>query len=66
MDEGVDVHSVTISRKYQVVIPRSVREALNLSPGRKMQIVEYDGRLELLPERDVKEFRNNGDKTKQS
>jgi AbrB family looped-hinge helix DNA binding protein len=49
--------SVTISPKYQVVIPKTVREALNLRPGQKMQILEYAGRIELIPERDIKELR---------
>ena len=49
--------SVTVSPKYQVVIPKTVREALKLQPGQKMQVVEYDGRIELIPERDIKELR---------
>ncbi|HEY9160127.1 MAG TPA: AbrB/MazE/SpoVT family DNA-binding domain-containing protein [Desulfomonilia bacterium] len=48
---------VTVSPKYQVVIPKTVREALKLQPGQKMQIVEYAGRIELIPERDIKELR---------
>jgi len=48
---------VTVSPKYQIVIPKTVREALNLRPGQKMQIVEYGGRIELIPERDIKELR---------
>jgi len=48
---------VTVSPKYQVVIPKSVREALHIRPGQKMQVVEYDGRLELIPERDISELR---------
>jgi hypothetical protein len=34
-----------------------VREALRLRPGQKMQVVEYGGRIELIPERDIKELR---------
>jgi AbrB family looped-hinge helix DNA binding protein len=49
--------SVTVSPKYQVVIPKSVRESLNLHPGQKMQVLEYEGRIELIPERDIKELR---------
>jgi AbrB family looped-hinge helix DNA binding protein len=49
--------SVTVSPKYQVVIPKAVREALNLRPGQRMQVVEYAGRIELIPERDIKELR---------
>ena len=48
---------VTVSPKYQIVIPKTVREALKLRPGQKMQIVEYVGRIELIPERDIKELR---------
>ncbi len=51
------MQSVIISPKYQVVIPKTVREALNLRPGQKMQVVEYAGRIELIPERDIKELR---------
>jgi len=51
------MHTVTVSPKYQVVIPKAVRQALHLRPGQKMQLVEYDGRIELIPERHVKELR---------
>jgi hypothetical protein len=30
---------------------------MNLRPGQKMQVVEYAGRIELIPERDIKELR---------
>jgi AbrB family looped-hinge helix DNA binding protein len=51
------MQSVTVSPKYQVVIPKLIREALNLRPGQKMQVIEYAGRIELIPERDIKELR---------
>ena len=51
------MQSVTVSPKYQVVIPKTVREALKLHPGQKLQLVEYAGRIELIPERDIKELR---------
>lgn len=51
------MQSVTVSPKYQIVIPKTVREALNLRPGQKMQVVVYAGRIELIPERDIKELR---------
>jgi len=51
------MQTVTVSPKYQIVIPKAVREALHLRPGQKMQVVEYDGRIELTPERDIKDLR---------
>ena len=43
------METVTLSSKYQVVIPRSVRTRLGLRPGMKLQVVEYNGRVEFLP-----------------
>lgn len=51
------MQSVTVSPKFQVVIPRPVRDHLNVLPGQKMQVVEYEGRIELIPERDISELR---------
>ncbi len=51
------MQTVTVSPKYQVVIPRAIRESLHLRPGQKMQVVEYNGRIELIPERDIAELR---------
>ncbi len=51
------MQAVTVSPKYQVVIPRNVRDNLHLQPGQKLQVVEYDGRIELVPDRPVKELR---------
>lgn len=51
------MQSVILSPKYQVVIPRPVRRTLNLRPGQKMQVVEYEGRVELIPDRDIAELR---------
>lgn len=51
------MQTVTVSPKYQVVIPKTVRKALKLRPGQKMQVIEYAGRIELIPERDIKELR---------
>ncbi len=40
---------VTISTRYQVVIPRDVRERLELKPGQKLQALPFKGRVELIP-----------------
>ena len=41
--------SVTVSPKFQVVIPQAVREQLHIEAGRKLQVIAYDNRIELLP-----------------
>jgi AbrB family looped-hinge helix DNA binding protein len=39
------MEKVTISPKFQVVIPRSVRERLNLKPGQQVQVIPYENRI---------------------
>jgi AbrB family looped-hinge helix DNA binding protein len=51
------MQTVTVSPKYQVVIPKNIRDALKLKPGQKMRVIEYDGRIELIPDRDIAELR---------
>ena len=51
------MQSVTVSPKFQVVIPKSIRDTLRLRPGQKMQIIEFEGRIELIPEIPIKELR---------
>ncbi len=51
------MHTVTLSPKFQIVIPQAVREALELKPGEKFQVVSYDGRIELIPVRAMKQAR---------
>ena len=48
---------VTVSPKYQVVIPLSVRRSLGLKPGQKVQVILYEGRIELIPLRPAKTMR---------
>lgn len=49
--------TVTLSPKYQVVIPLAVREALHLSPGEKLRVMRYQDRVELIPVRPVRQMR---------
>ncbi|MGD8241752.1 MAG: AbrB/MazE/SpoVT family DNA-binding domain-containing protein [Desulfobacterales bacterium] len=51
------MQTVTVSPKYQVVIPKNIRDALQLKPGQKMRVIEYDGRIEMIPDRDISELR---------
>lgn len=49
--------TVTVSPKFQVVIPKALRERLKLRPGQKLLIYEQDGSLHLEPPRPVTELR---------
>ncbi len=49
--------TVTISPKYQIVIPREVRESLGLKPGEKIQVFQFEDRIELIPVKDLKKMR---------
>ncbi len=51
------MQTVTVSPKYQVVIPKKIRDTLQLKPGQKMRVIEYDGRIEMIPDRDISELR---------
>ena len=51
------MQTVTVSPKYQVVIPKNIRDALKLRPGQKIRMIEYYGRIELIPDRDISELR---------
>ena len=49
--------TVKVSPKYQVVIPRDVRERLGIKAGEDVQIFLYDGRIEFVPVRKAREMR---------
>lgn len=51
------MEQATISTKYQVVIPKVVREKLGIKPGQKVQVIPYMGRIEMIPVRNIKESR---------
>jgi len=48
---------VTLSSKYQIVIPQDVRKKMNLKPGQKIVVTEKDGVIQLTPQRPIKETR---------
>jgi AbrB family looped-hinge helix DNA binding protein len=49
--------TVTVSPKFQIVIPKELREKLKLRPGQKLQIYELEGSLRLEPPRPITELR---------
>lgn len=51
------METVTISPKYQVVIPKRLRRQLGLCPGQKVQAIAYENRIELVPVRPIRKMR---------
>ena len=51
------METVTISPKFQVVIPKGIRERLKLRPGQKVQAIVYEDRIELVPVRPIQQMR---------
>jgi len=51
------VGAVTVSSKFQVVIPQDVRTKLDLKPGQKIVVIEKDGVVHLIPQRPIREMR---------
>lgn len=51
------MEAVKISPKYQIVIPKKLRDALKLVPGQKIQMVVYGNRIEMIPLRNISEMK---------
>ena len=51
------METLTISPKFQVVIPKGIRNVLKLAPGQKVQAILYDNRIELIPVRPIRKMR---------
>ena len=51
------METVTVSPKFQVVIPQSIREAMDIKAGEKMLVLRYGDRVEFIPVRPVQEMR---------
>ena len=51
--------AVTVSSKYQVVIPEDVRKDMHIKPGQKFEVIVFEGCLELVPIKDVRSLRGS-------
>ena len=51
------MQQVRVSAKYQVVIPKPVRESLGIQPGQRLEVLPYGDRIELVPVREMREMR---------
>lgn len=53
------MEKVTVSPKFQVVLPKAVRNALGVTVGQKMIVFAYDKRIVLVPDRPIREARGS-------
>ncbi|NQW16853.1 MAG: AbrB/MazE/SpoVT family DNA-binding domain-containing protein [Chloroflexi bacterium] len=49
--------TVTVSPKYQIVIPKEIREQMGIKPGQKLIAIYYDNKLEFVPEVSIADAR---------
>ena len=49
--------AVTVSPKFQVVIPKNVRESMGIFSGQKIQVLTYKNRIELIPIKPMKKLK---------
>jgi AbrB family looped-hinge helix DNA binding protein len=56
-DIDIDMETVTLSSKFQIVIPKAVRERMKLKPGTKFRVIDVGGTVEMIPIRPVREMR---------
>jgi AbrB family looped-hinge helix DNA binding protein len=47
----------TVSPKYQIVIPKEIRERMKITPGQKIKFVLINGRIEIIPIRPIESYR---------
>lgn len=53
----ITMKTITVSPKYQIVIPKEIRKGLKLKPGQKLQVVQVEDRIEYIPLKDIKDAR---------
>ena len=56
-EKEIDMNAVIVSPKYQVVIPRAVRDQMHIRPGEKLQVICFDDRIELVRTQPIKKMR---------
>ena len=57
IDQNLTMTTVTVSPKYQVVIPKEVRESMGIFSGQKIQVLTYQNRIELIPIKPMKKMK---------
>ena len=53
------MNTVTVSPKFQVVIPKDIRQLAGIRPGQKLEVFRVGGIIEMVPVKDVKTMRGS-------
>lgn len=53
------MNTVTVSPKYQVVIPKQIRQSMGIQPKQKVQLLMYQDSIELIPIKPIKTLRGS-------
>jgi len=51
------MNNVKVSTKYQIVIPKRIRNITNIKPGMELELIAYDNRIELIPLKPIKNLK---------
>ena len=57
--DGGAMSTVTVSSKFQVVIPEKIRKEMGIRVGQRFEVIEYEGCLEFVPIRDIRSLRGS-------
>jgi AbrB family looped-hinge helix DNA binding protein len=53
------MNTVTVSPKYQVVIPEKIRKQMGIKPGQKFEVIDFEGCLEFVPVKRMRSLRGS-------
>lgn len=51
------MNTVKLSSKYQLVIPKRIREITNIKAGTRLEVIAYEDRIELIPIEPIKNLK---------
>ena len=51
------METVVMSSRFQIVLPKAIRETLGIYPGQKLQLIQYEARIELIPMKPMRAMR---------
>lgn len=53
----INMNTTTVSSKFQIVIPREIRNSMKIKAGQKLQLIQFDDRIEIMPIKEISSMR---------